>query len=500
MSANSPTRSDQQSAATPSEQSADGSAEPTSQKNDSPTVPIADLLKQESVLRFAGLTEHDSQDYPNELESNMWCRSSTPRTFKDVVKALPAASSGELWATNEFIGTSGDVDIDAIRSVEGLDIEGLERGTGSALETIAQRSAAEPVVEVQDHQDIVDERRKALHALGYDVKFRWQIASDSYTIINPQEAYLPIISALQQRGEDDVFGWASYRDWGGLLKMVVICPSLRRVVSAGEEDLEELDGDGLTAATPEDEAPETVVYGGFQTGYDFRGTQTLWARPILFFPASGTVLPDTGKRYTRRHYGKATDAAHERANNRTPINEWWRSIYDDIDTRMVTVETAIQRSRAIAYDFEELPFSLKECYTYWGIAKKYAERAANRAKTIARPTTRPTVFNIQLSLLIALLEEYNGSMASNSYQEYIEVAGELYRTPSMMIQLAMQEHDKQTTDSTDRVLPEDQQTLSDSLEDLFDVPGITVETELDLSNEQAQRVQDGVQQRLDESV
>jgi predicted outer membrane protein len=50
------------------------------------------------------------------------------------------------------------------------------------------------------------------------------------------------------------------------------------------------------------------------------------------------------------------------------------------------------------------------------------------------------------------------------------------------------------------VLPEDQQTLSDSLEDLVDVPGITVDTEVDLSNKQAQRVQDGVQQCLDESV
>ena len=80
-----------------------------------------------------------------------------------------------------------------------------------------------------------------------------------------------------------------------------------------------------------------VVDGGFQTCYDFRGTQTLWARPILFFPKSGTVVPDTGERYTRRHYGKATDADHERKNDRVPISEWWRSIYDDIDLRMVDV-------------------------------------------------------------------------------------------------------------------------------------------------------------------
>jgi ethanolamine utilization protein EutP (predicted NTPase) len=106
------------------------------------------------------------------------------------------------------------------------------------------------------------------------------------------------------------------------------------------------------------------------------------------------------------------------------------------------------------------------------------------------------VFNIQLSLLIALLEEYGGSMASNSYQEYLEVAGELFRKPAMMIQLAMQEHDRQTDNDTERVLPENQQTLSDALADIVDIPGISVDTEVDLSDQQAQRVQDRVQKRL----
>jgi len=208
------------------------------------------------------------------------------------------------------------------------------------------------------------------------------------------------------------------------------------------------------------------------------------------------ILPDMGERYTRRHYGQATNAVHERKQGRVPISEWWRNIYDDIDTRMIEVDTAIRRTRAIAYDFDDLPFSLKDCYSYWGVAFKYAERAAERATSIASPASRPTVFNIQLSLLIALLEEYGGSMASNSYQEYLEVAGELFRKPAMMIQLAMQEHDRQTDNDTERVLPENQQTLSDALADIVDIPGISVDTEVDLSDQQAQRVQDRVQKRL----
>jgi len=417
-----------------------------------PPLPLADLLTRETDRKFVGLTENDSREYPDEVPPETRCSAANSRSFKEAIQALPKASSGELWATNDL----------------------------------------------------------ALNALGYDVKFRWQIASDSYSIINPQEAYLPIISALQQRGETNPFGWVSYRDWGGLFKMVVICPSLRHVVSGDQGDIEDdVEEDGITIAVSNDsdsdedsnkdeEGSETIIYGGFQTGYDFRGTQTLWARPVLFLPDSGTVLPDMGERYTRRHYGKATNADHERSQGRVPISEWWRSIYDDIDTRMIEVDTAIRRTRAIAYDFEDLPFSVEDCYTYWGIAFKYAERAADRAISIAKPSSRPTVFNLQLSLLIAVLQEYEGSMASDTYQEYLEVAGELFRKPAMMIQLAMQEHDRQTDDPDERVIPEDQQTLSDALDDIVDIPGITVDSEADLSDGAAQRLQDRVQRRLDD--
>jgi hypothetical protein len=241
-----------------------------------------------------------------------------------------------------------------------------------------------------------------------------------------------------------------------------------------------------------------VVYGGFETGYDFRGTQTLWAKPILYFPDSETIVPDTGQRYTRRHYGQATNADHERANDRVPISEWWASIYDDVETRLVDVDETLRRARAITYDFEVLPFSAADCYRYWGIADTYAAVAADRATSLADPTSRPTVFNLQLSLLVTLLEEYDGSWASNTHQEYIETAGELLQKPAMMIQLAIQEHDRQVEDTTKRVLPEGQQTLSDALDDIVDIPGIDVGTEAGLSDEQAQRLHDQIQHRLDD--
>jgi hypothetical protein len=165
---------------------------------------------------------------------------------------------------------------------------------------------------------------------------------------------------------------------------------------------------------------------------------------------------------------------------------------------MIEVNRTVRQARAITYDFDDLPFSPADCYRYWGVAETYASVAADRATSLADPTTRPTVFNLQLSLLLALLEEYDGPWASNTYQEYLEVAGELLRTPAMMIQLAMQEHDRQVEDTADRVLAEGQQTLSDALEDIIDIPGIDVDTEAALSDGQAQRLHDQVQHRLDD--
>jgi hypothetical protein len=70
----------------------------------------------------------------------------------------------------------------------------------------------------------------------------------------------------------------------------------------------------------------------------------------------------------------------------------------------------------------------------------------------------------------------------------------LLRTPAMMIQLAMQEHDRQVKDAAERVLAEGQQTLSDALEG----PGIDVDTEAALSEREAQRLHDQVQQQIDD--
>jgi NADH dehydrogenase FAD-containing subunit len=66
----------------------------------------------------------------------------------------------------------------------------------------------------------------------------------------------------------------------------------------------------------------------------------------------------------------------------------------------------------------------------------------------------------------------------------------------MMIQLAMKEHDRQTDEPEERVLPASQQTLSDALEDVIDIPGIEVDTEANLTDGTAQQLHNRIQRKI----
>ena len=171
----------------------------TAQVTEPDHVPVTALLAEDRTVPFAGLTDATAtlgwEIQP--ISPELRCGDDESLSLKAVISVLPRASSGELWATNEFVATDGTVDADAIKAVHGLDAERFEAEIGQSLDAAARAARGEPIIPIEDHQDIVDERRKALHALGYDVKFRWQIASDRYSIINPQEAYLPIIDALE---------------------------------------------------------------------------------------------------------------------------------------------------------------------------------------------------------------------------------------------------------------------------------------------------------------
>jgi hypothetical protein len=274
----------------------DTDAPTDSQNRNGTTVDVESLLARERTLAFCGLVPEDDASYPSLVDpaksSNRL--SDDPLSFEEVIRHFPTASSGDLYADNRFVGEDGTINTAAIRDVEGLDTDAIEQATGFSVEDIAIGAAQrDSLIAVSDHQDIIDERRLALHTLGLPVKFRWQIATDQYCIVQPTDAYRPAEDALQERNATNAFGWAHYRDWGGTLRMSVILPGLRRTLIPHYPDDEddEDDKDDITSPAQDDNPLTDVVgdgsdgegmtvYSGFQTGYDFRGSQTMLSRTI----------------------------------------------------------------------------------------------------------------------------------------------------------------------------------------------------------------------------
>lgn len=126
---------------------------------------ISALLHREVTLPFAGLTEDIAGEYPDDVSTSQRCFSDSPQSFEQVIKVLPRASEGDLWATNDFVSVDGSIDVQAISNVEGLDTDAIESLAGCSIDDLSASVSADPLVRVRDHKDIVDERRKALNAL-----------------------------------------------------------------------------------------------------------------------------------------------------------------------------------------------------------------------------------------------------------------------------------------------------------------------------------------------
>lgn len=105
------------------------------------------------------------------------------------------------------------------------------------------------------------------------------------------------------------------------------------------------------------------------------------------------------------------------------------NILDDLTRLTTTVDDYLVRARTVAIDFTELPYEIPAFYGYLGIPDTYAEAATDRVTRLAAPATRPTLWNLQLSLLIALDAGYDGSRASDTFQAYNEVAQQLLYQP-----------------------------------------------------------------------
>lgn len=461
-----------------------------------------ELIEQSGTVPFLGVSDVVDTEYPDEINT-MGRRfvQDCSRSFKEALRVLPHAGEGDLWADNEFVAPgeedSVNVNLEGLRNIHGLDVDNLEKKTGMSLEQMVNRANPEPLIPITTHKDIIDRRRLALNTLGFDVKYRWQIASNRYDPGDVREFFKRKIAACQKHGAENAFGWIRHYDWGGSVTITTIYPSKAYEIDPADDTEIDLEDGELTIATGSsddfeegdiDQSEPTTIYYGDRMGYDFRGRQKLWVKPVIFIPEAGTMipLPYPEADLSRKHTGNLMEDAID----------WHEKILSKIDELCETVNQEIKRARLVAIDFEELPFGVKDFYSYLGVENEdYADAAADRATALAKPPHQPTLWNLQLSLKLALLDNYEGNRAGKTYREYQELAGEILRHPATQITMAKEQHkiEAEAAGEDEDILDEEQTTLAESLEDVMDLTGVT-ENRIDATK--AQKIEQRVQQRL----
>jgi hypothetical protein len=425
---------------------------------------IHNLIKSQQRIPFLGLENHSDAEYPEHIKQSSPVWDEDPATFTDIIRLLPEAVEGELRAVNDFVNTDGTVDVNAISAIEDIDLDQLSIDPGDVTN-------GDRLPKVSGYKDIVDPRRKALAALGCDVKFRWQVSTSSYTIINPKDAYWPAYRTFKEKGESDtIFGWVDTGDFGGRINIHIFFTD-HTIERPGDDD--------------------TPIYVGFHTGYDFTGGRAMDLMLFGFDPKHNTRFYSLGARRSRRHVGDPNNPNHEREQGRTPIKDWWDREYDNLQTWTDELIEDIELATATTINFSEFNFSIEDFYSYLDIPNTYIGNTDNgigavkRAKRHSPNNTTFTMWTLFYSLADTLEEEFQGaSHTSTQFKVYADIATNILRSPHPTIERVQDEYQREqeqvaneNAGKRERALG---QTKMDDIESITELPGVRTEDELDL--------------------
>lgn len=427
---------------------------------------VYNLVQQQDRVCFLGLESHSDAEYPDHISEASPMYDDNPVAFNDIIKLLPEAEEGELRAVNEFVNQDGSVDADAIDNVDDINLDELSIDPDDI-------SQADRHPSVHDYKDIVDPRRKALSALGYDVKFRWQVATDSYAIINPKDAYYPAYKTFKEKGEGNtIFGWVDTRDWGGRVNMYIFFAD-HTIDHPGDDD-------------------EPPLYVGLHTGYDFSGGRAMDVKLFGYDPGNDVRFYSLGARRSRRHVGDPNNPEHERSQGRTPIKEWWEKEYENLLVWTDDLIEDIEFATATTIDFSNFQFDIEDFYAYLDIPNSYIEEtdggigAVKRARRHSPSSTTYTMWTLFYALANTLEDEFQGSdYAGSAFKVYADIATKILRSPHMMIERAKREHDRQQQKADSSQQSKREQVLEggselDAVDSVTELDGVSTEDELDL--------------------
>ncbi|MDT3437877.1 hypothetical protein [Haloarcula sp. 1CSR25-25] len=432
-------------------------------------------IVEDGIIPFSGLSPRDGEvKIPRVVAEELDLPRYPEASLKEIIESLPSAERRTVEIDNSFVAGNGIVATDEVKSlIESDDSMGSglkefnDTNTGDPFDAGRQ----EPTQRAHDARAIVDPRREALAALGYNVSYHWQIGSDGYTVINPTDWYYKCHQTLEKHGEREPIGWVEFSDFGGAVDLYVLLPSQRFIPPTMEE------GD-------EDRGP---VYLGYHSGYRFDGTRSLDFELFGFDTEHQTAYWALGKSKSQPHRGDVMQYA----------KDWWEKGYEDI-TSATSVDgdllETVDDASTLKLDFSnEDTWDPAEFIEHLGLPPTYAEEIADRAQQISAEPDVLSMWNLFVNISAVINEKYTGegkSRNSMTFQGHARVGRKLLRDPETEINRAKRKYDEATDGDED--VEESQRTLSESIDDIDGV----IQSESEMSTHEKLTVTQQIQDTL----
>lgn len=436
-------------------------------------------IQERALVPFAGLAPRDGHvEVPRVVADELDLPRYPDRSFKEVIEALPCAERRTVYIDNSFVHDNGIVAADDIKSLMDSDdsmggqLDAYDQGTDNPFDVGRQS----PKQQARGATAIVDPRREALAALGYDVDYYWQIASGEYTIVNPTDWYYRCYQTLEKRGKREPIGWVEYDDYGGTVDLYVLLPSERFVPPTMDNN---------------NEADRRPVYLGYTSGYRFDGDRALDFELFGFDCEHQSAYWGLGESKNRRHRGNVMDDA----------KEWWEAGYETIsDATSIdgNLLKHVDEASTLKMDFtDDDSWSPTEFVTCLGLPPTYAEEIVDDAQAMAAEPDIISIWNFYININRVINAKYTvegKSRNSMTFQGYARTGRKLLREPKSEIKRARRKYEEASEDGpgTD----EAQQTLADSIDNISGV----IQNESELSALEKLRATEDVQKSLEETL
>jgi hypothetical protein len=291
----------------------------------------------------------------------------------------------------------------------------------------------------------------------------WHIPTSNYDIVNPLDAYKPLVRAYLEVAEKS--------------SVQNVCGEIREYRNGGEVHMDVFFTDVTVPAGPDSDDTLDEIVLGLQSGYDFFASTKLYSKVVAVDPNTEVIMRDLSERRSRRHV-KPSDETGTTAHD---VAKWWSVELDRLETVSETLFEVIYDAQSYDVDFSEFPQSPRDFYVALDVPDGLA-KSAHSYLTGGSESDSVTVdmWELYSALAHVVTNEYNVKDDGGALADKVQIANTILFRPGHAVDRALDEFQKhlenQTTLSDDderavAVLESTRETARDRMDEFDDLRG-----------------------------